>query len=319
MTTTVLVTGSEGFVGRRLVRRLIDGGFGVVATRGPDTRPAPSASASSRRSACESVELDIRDPEAVARVFRGAAPDAVVHLAGLSDVGASWQRIDDYFRVNVEATESVAAAARELSKPCRLIVASSAEVYGRLPESELPAAEDRPLSPRSPYALTKAAAERLTVPHGAIAVRSFNLIGPGQSVNFALPSFAAQLAAIQAGQQEAVLRVGNLTARRDFVHVDDGADAYALLVERGEPGRVYNIARGEAIELAAALRRLIRISGVGVAVQEDPARLRPADVPVVCGDAGRLRALGWNPRRTFDQALEAIWEDAQSRQEPASS
>ena len=300
--TRVLVTGAEGFVGGRLVPRLLERGATVIACHGPGTAPSHDR--------CEWVGLDICDRNAVEESFQEHVPDAVVHLAGLSDVGASWQRIDDYYRVNVEGSEFVAAAARALSDPCRLIVASSAEVYGRVPESELPVAEERPLGPRSPYAVTKAAVERLTLGQGAIAARSFNLIGPGQGVQFALPSFAAQLAEIEAGRKEPVLRVGNLTSRRDFIHVDDGADAYAILIERGEPGRAYNIARGEAIELAAALRRLIEISGVVTEIREDPDRLRPADVPVLCGDGSRLRALGWTPRRSFDQALEAIWEDA---------
>ena len=308
--TRVLVTGAEGFVGGRLVPRLLERGATVIACHGPDAGPPASATSTSAHGRCTWIELDICDRDAVERVLVERAPDAVVHLAGLSDVGASWQRIDDYYRVNVEGSEFVAAATRAASDSCRLIVASSAEIYGRVPEHELPAAEERPLRPRSPYAVTKAAVERLTLGQGAIAARSFNLIGPGQSPQFALPSFAAQLAEIQAGRREPVLRVGNLTSRRDFVHVDDGADAYTLLIERGEPGSAYNIARGEPIELAAALRRLIEISGVGTEIREDPERLRPADVPVLCGDASRLRALGWSPRRSFDQALEAIWEDA---------
>ena len=311
--TRVLVTGAEGFVGGRLVPRLLERGATVIACHDPDAAPPAFAASASARHRCDRVKLDICDREAVARVVQEQAPDAVVHLAGLSDVAASWQRIDDYYRVNVEGSELVAAAVRAVSDSCRLIVASSAEVYGRVPERELPAREDRPVRPRSPYALTKAAVERLTLGQGAIAARSFNLIGPGQSVRFALPSFAAQLAEIDAGRREPVLRVGNLTARRDFVHVDDGVDAYALLVERGEPGAAYNIARGEAIELAAALERLIGISGVAAEVREDPERLRPADVPVLCGDASRLRALGWRPRRSLDQALEAIWKDALRR------
>ncbi len=310
--TRVLVTGAEGFVGRRLVPLLLEGGATVVACHGPGTAPLDPRTVTPPAARCDWAELDIRDRGAVEQILGEHAPDAVVHLAGLSDVGASWRRIDDYYRVNVEGTEFVAAAARTLPEPCRLIVASSAEVYGRVPETELPTGEDRPLRPRSPYAMTKALVERLTLDGGAIAVRSFNLIGPGQSAQFALPSFASQLAEIEAGRKEPVLRVGNLTSRRDFVHVDDGADAYAVLVERGEPGSAYNIARGEAIELAAALGRLIEISGVTTEVLEDPDRLRPADVPVLCGDASRLRALGWRPRRGFDQALEAIWEDARA-------
>ena len=311
--TRVLVTGAEGFVGRRLVPRLVERGAAVTACHAPECAAPGEDPAAGARATVTPVALDIRDRDEVGRVFREARPEAVVHLAGLSDVAASWRRIDDYYRVNVEGSEHVAAAARALPEACRLVVASSAEVYGPVPEAELPAPETRGLAPGSPYALTKAAVERLALPLGAVVVRSFNLIGPGQGANFALPSFAGQLAAIEAGREEPVLHVGNLTPRRDFVHVDDGADAYALLVERGVPGSVYNVARGEAIELRAALGRLIEISGLEVEVRQDPGRLRPADVPVMCGDASRLRALGWRPRRSFDRALEAIWEDARRR------
>lgn len=308
--TRVLVTGAEGFVGSRLAPRLVARGATVIACHAPGMVAGYDAGA---RASIERVALDIRDRHAVDRVFRDTAPDAVVHLAGLSDVADSWRRINDYYRVNVEGAEHVVAVARARSETCRLIVASSAEVYGTVPPTELPAREDRGLEPGSPYALTKAAVERLSLPLGAIVVRSFNLIGPGQGADFALPSFATQLAAIEAGREGPVLRVGNLTPRRDFVHVDDGADAYALLVERGEPGSVYNVARGEAIELETALRQLIGISGLEVEIRQDPDRMRPADVPVMCGDARRLRALGWRPKRSFDQALEAIWEDARRR------
>lgn len=308
----VLVTGAEGFVGGRLVPRLLERGATVIACHAPGAGPPEYPASTSPRHACYPVELDICDRNAVEQVLREHLPDAIVHLAGLSDVAASWRRIDDYYRVNVEGSEFVAVAARAVSDSCRLIVASSAEVYGRVSESELPIAEERPLRPRSPYAVTKAAVERLTLGHGAIAARSFNLIGPGQSVRFALPSFAAQLAEIAAGRKEPLLRVGNLTSRRDFVHVDDGAEAYAVLLEGGEPGRAYNIASGEAIELSAALLRLIEISGVETEIREDPDRLRPADVPVLRGDASRLRALGWRQRHSFDEALEAIWKAARS-------
>ncbi len=310
--TRVLVTGAEGFVGGRLVPRLVARGAAVIACHAPGM-VISNDDDTAVRAPVEHIALDIRDRDAVDRVFRATAPDAVVHLAGLSDVMASWRRIDDYYRVNVEGSEHVVSVARALSETCRLVVASSAEVYGPVPEAELPVRETRGLEPGSPYAVTKAAAERLSLPLGAIVVRSFNLIGPGQGANFALPSFATQLAAIEAGREEAVLHVGNLTPQRDFVHVDDGADAYALLVARGEPASVYNVASGEAIELEAALRRLIRLSGLEVEIRQDPDRMRPADVPVMCGDASRLRALGWRPKRGFDQALEAIWDDARRR------
>ena len=213
--------------------------------------------------------------------------------------------MDAYFAVNVLGTENVVDA---LPGGVRLVLASSAEVYGKLQPEELPVGEDAPLRPSTPYALTKAAAERLALYRDAVVVRSFNLIGPGQRPHFALPSFARQLRAIQAGEAEPVLRVGNLDAARDFVHVDDAADAYRLLAEQGEAGGCYNLASGTAVVLRTALERLIATAGVDVAIVQDPDRMRPSDVPMMAGDAARLRGLGWQQERSFGQALSDLWE-----------
>ncbi len=295
----ILVTGISGFVGRRLASLLVQRGDRVSGTY----------LAAHPRLALAGVELfeaDVLDRHALEAAVRAAAPDAVLHLAGLSHVGESWRRMGDCFRVNVLGTENVLAAAGGR----RVLLASSAEVYGCVPEAEQPLREDRPLDPRSPYALTKAAAERLAAAQGAVVVRSFNLVGPGQSAQFALPSFAAQLAAIASGAREGGLRVGNLEARRDFLHVEDGAEAYRLLVERGEPGGAYNLGSGEARSIHEALDELLEVSGVRARVEIDPDRLRPADLPLLCADTQRLRALGWSPRRTLRDALQGLWEDA---------
>jgi GDP-4-dehydro-6-deoxy-D-mannose reductase len=212
----------------------------------------------------------------------------------------------EYFRVNVLGTESLLAAAAGR----RVVVASSGEVYGVVPEPEQPIGEQRQVAPITPYALTKAAAERLSLARGAVVARCFNLVGPGQSPRFALPAFAGQLAAIGRGEREAVLRVGNLSARRDFVHVDDGVEAYRLLAERGQPGEIYNLASGRAFSLAEALDRLMAISGVRARIEIDPARMLAVDLPLLAGDAGRLRALGWQPRRGLDEALADLWAEA---------
>ena len=179
-----------------------------------------------------------------------------------------------------------------------------------MPDEEQPIAEDRPLAPRSPYALTKAVAERIALDAGAGVVRSFNLVGPGQQTSFALPSFAQQLAAIARGEAECVLRVGNLLARRDFVDVLDAVDGFRILLGRGAPGSVYNLASGSAPSIAEMLDRLRTISGVAAAIEVDPARERPLDVPTLRGDARRLRELGWRPERGLDGALAALWREA---------
>jgi GDP-4-dehydro-6-deoxy-D-mannose reductase len=299
----LLLTGVGGFVGSRLARLLLAHGERVSGTFFEEVPRAPGVTL---------YEANLLDAAAMAAAVRAAAPDAVVHLAGLSHVGESWTNMAEYFRVNVLGTENLLAAAAGR----RVVVASSAEVYGVVPESEQPIGEQRQLDPRTPYALTKAAAERLALGRGAVVARCFNLVGPGQSARFALPAFAAQLAAIARGEREAVLRVGNLSARRDFVHVDDGAEAYRLLAERGLPGETYNLASGRAFSLAEALDRLIAIAaiaattGVRVRVEIDPERVRAVDLPLLAGDAGRLRALGWEPRRGLDEALADLWTEA---------
>lgn len=295
----VLLTGAAGFLGRHLARRLAGVGCEVI---GLSLEPVGLPAGMSF------VAADVRDRSAIAGAVERVAPDAIVHLAALSHVGESWQRLSDYFAVNVLGTENVVAAAGGR----RLLFASTAEVYGLVPEAEQPIREERPLAPQSPYAMTKAAGERWVRAAGGTVLRLFNLVGPGQAPIFALPSFAAQLAAIEAGRVEPVLAIGNLTARRDFVHVEDGAEAVIRLLERGEPGEVYNLASGRATSIAEALERLIDRAGVQVRLAEDPERLRPVDIPLTCGDSSRLRALGWRPERGLDAALDELWFEARA-------
>jgi GDP-4-dehydro-6-deoxy-D-mannose reductase len=297
----ILITGIGGFVGSRLARHLLARGDRVSGTY-VDAPP--------RLEGAELFEADLLDRPALERAVRAASPDAIVNLAGLSHIGESWdwERMSDYFWVNVAGTGNVVVAAG--GRP--VVIASSADVYGKVPEGEQPIPETRRVAPQTPYALTKAAAERLALAQAgsaAVICRSFNLVGPGQAPKFALASWATQLGAIRRGERPPVLEVGDLSTWRDFVHVDDGAEAYRLLAEKGEPGAVYNLASGHAVQMRDALQRLLAISGVHVEVKEGVYRPRPFDIPCLSGDAGRLRALGWQPTRTLDDALEDIWRE----------
>ena len=294
----LFITGISGFVGARLARLALERGDAVGGVCLGD-RPVPGG--------VDFSPIDVLDRGALAAAIERFAPDAVVHLAALSHVGRSWQGMADYFRVNVLGTEAVLAAAAGVG---RVVVASSAEVYGAVPAAEQPIAETREPAPASPYALTKAAAERLALAAGAVVVRSFNLLGAGQSAEFALPSFARQLAAIARGERRPVLAVGNLTARRDFLHAADGAAGYRLLAAAGVPGEIYNLASGEARSIEQMLERLMAVAGVAARVETDAARLRPVDVPLLTGDASKLRALGWAPERSADDALAELWCEA---------
>jgi GDP-4-dehydro-6-deoxy-D-mannose reductase len=295
----VFITGIGGFVGSRLARYLLQRGDQVSGTY---IGPAPSFPG------VDLHEVDLLDRETLKRAIEASDPDAIVNLAGLSSIGNSWKeaKMPDYFWVNLVGTENLLAVASGR----KVVIASSADVYGEVPPENQPISEERPVSPRSPYALTKAASERLAFAYGhAVVARSFNMIGPGQSPDFVLPSFALPLAAISRGKSESVLRVGNLTARRDFVHVDDGAEAYRLLAEKGEPGTVYNIATGQPSSIDEILHRLMAISGVSARIEIDKEKFRKADLPLLTGDASRLRALGWQPRRTLDDAVRDLWKD----------
>lgn len=290
----VLVTGASGFVGVHLVQALLAEGHEVAGTYIREAAPIPGATL---------VEADLVDIGEMSRVIDRFEPEAVIHLAGLSHVGSSWSRMDEYFKVNVLGTEVLL----DLVPGRRVLVASSAEIYGVVPEEEQPIVEARMAAPRSPYAMTKAAMERLALARDAIVVRSFNSVGPGQAASFALPTFAAQLADIARGRQEPLLNVGNLAARRDFIHVVDAAAAYTLLLDRGRDGEVYNLGTGVAHSVAEVLDRLMEISGVECEVVADPERYRPIDLPLLQAETSRLRKLGWAPERSLEDALTDLW------------
>jgi len=297
---TLLITGITGFLGSHLARSFIDAGeevHGLATDIGSEIAGA------------ELHDADLLDVEALRRVIESSQPEAIVHFAGLSHVGESWRRPGDYLRINFTGTWNLLDAAGDVP----VVFASSGEVYGKVPEDEQPIREDRPLDPRSPYAMTKACAEELALRHGGIVMRFFNIIGPGQSRKFALPSFADQLAAIRRGEQEPVLRVGDLSPRRDFTHVADAVAGIRTLVERGERGGVYNLATGEDHSIQEVLESLRRISGVGCEIERDPARMRPVEIPLLRGESARLRELGWRPRRGLDDALDEIWREALER------
>ena len=291
------VTGGSGFVGTWLRSHLEEAGDEVVAT---------------------GAEVDVTDAEAVAAAMAEARPDAVFHLAGLAHVGRSWQEPAEYFRVNAGGTLNVLEAARRCPDPPRVVVVSSAEVYGSVRPDQLPLGEALPMRPVSPYAAGKAAAELLAVQahlgHGLPVVRArpFNHIGPGQAPTFAVPAFARRIVAAQR-DGSGVLRVGNLSAARDLLDVRDVVRAYRLLAVAGEPGEAYNVCSGRAVVVGDLVRRMLDLAGADLRLVEDPELLRPVDVPELRGDPTRLRAAtGWQPATDLDETLRAVLEEARA-------
>ncbi len=286
----ILITGSTGFLGQWITKNLREKGLEVFGT-------------SLENSEDPSVwTVDLMNRSGLDRIVKETEPEIILHLAGLARVGHSWSQPGEYFRVNVLGTENILAA----SQGFPVILASSAEVYGEVPEEEQPLHEDRLPSPSNPYALTKAAAERMVLATNGRVLRFFNVVGPGQAEHFALPSFAHQLSAMARGVRAPVLQVGNLSVRRDFVPVQDAVEAVALVIEQGIDGEIYNVATGRDHSLEEMVERLMTIIGVQVELQVDPERVRPTDIPLLRGDGAKLWAMGWKFKGSLDEALQDL-------------
>jgi GDP-4-dehydro-6-deoxy-D-mannose reductase len=283
----VLVTGASGFVGTHLLALL-----GEEAV---------------------SFDGDVTDGAAVAGAVRETQPGAVVHLAALSWVPESWREPARAWEVNVVGTVNVLEAVRRERPDVRVLAVSTGEVYGNA--ERLPTPEDAPMAPVSPYAASKAAAEvactqaRLTGVDVVVA-RAFQHEGPGRDERFAVGSWTRQLAELELAGG-GVLGVGNLDVERDIADVRDVCRAYRLLLEPCVAPGVYNVATGRSVRMADVVDLLVEMARVPITVEQDPDRLRPADIPVQRGDASRLReATGWKPEIPLEQTLADALEAA---------
>jgi GDP-4-dehydro-6-deoxy-D-mannose reductase len=301
-----LVTGATGFVGRYLVTTLRRSGVEVSACGGPHDRYE------------EVLRLDLADAQTIRYALETARPTVIFHLAAQTSVPDALRTPMETYEANVLGTARLSEAVRGYSggPPPRIVFTSSAEVYGRRGRDELPLRENLDLRPANPYAASKAAAEAILLAEAhsfgldVVIARAFNHIGPGQDERFVVPSLAMQLARIDAGAPPQLL-VGNLAAARDFLDVRDVVNAYIALARDGERGEIYNVCSGGAVSIRDILRELIAIAHVPVEVREDPARMRPADVPILVGSAEKLCArTGWQPQLTLVRSLRDIYAAA---------
>ena len=300
-----LVTGAAGFVGRHLTRHLLSRGHEVGGLVHPSDAGVVLPDGVAVRS------LDILDEDAIEKAFRELSPEAVYHLAAFANPEGSWREARRTLETNVIGAHNVLQAANATGKRPRVLLVGSAQQYGEVPEGEQPIREDRELQPLTPYAVSKTSQELLgqrSFRSGELPVfctRSFNHTGPGQSDGYVCSSFARQVAEVEKGLREPVIRVGNLEALRDFSDVRDIVRGYWLALDGGcEPGEAYNLCSGKDYSIREVLTKLIELSGVHVEIKEDPSRLRPSDVPVLLGDASRFRkATGWTPRIPYERTL----------------
>ena len=298
----VLVTGAAGFVGQHLLGALAPAGPVVGWYRpGTDHPAVPGVTWAS---------VELLDRAAVDAAVAAARPSAIYHLAGVAHVGDSWAHAEETFAGNVVGTSNLFDAMHAAGHRCRVLVTGSATIYE--PSTEA-LTEDSPIAPNTPYGTSKLAQEMVALAAWTgrgiptLVTRSFNHIGPGQSPAFAASGFARQLARIEAGLAPPVLSVGNLEAQRDISDVRDTVNAYVALMHAGRAGHCYNVCAGRTISIRQVLDGLVARVSLPVTVTVDPARMRPADTPVVLGSHAKLTAdTGWTPSHALDDTLDAL-------------
>ena len=309
----VLVTGVGGFVGAHLARALTAAGADVWGTGiEPESTPdlVTEGTVNGYRAA-----VDLTAAEAAADLVAWAMPDAIVHLAGQSSAARSFEIPEETFAANAIGTWNLLHGIGRAAPRARTLVVGTSEVYGPQPEGTR-VTEYAPFRPVSPYALSKAAADAFAEVFArqreldVIRTRSFGHAGPGQTPRFVVPAFAKQIAEIEAGKAEPVLKVGNLEVTRDLLDVRDVVRAYVLLLEKGASGAAYNVCRGEGVKLTDVARMLTERARVTVRIETDPARMRPADVPYLVGDPTAIeRATSWRAAIPLAKTLDDVLEE----------
>ncbi len=309
----VLITGAGGFAGGHLIDHLLaqpDLALYGSVFRPPDTFPRL------RNKPVTLRQVDLRDADAVHALVADVRPDIVIHLAALASVPDAFKHPWPTLENNIAAQVHLLEAIRAVNLTPRIVIVSSAEIYGAAGGTTAPLDESTPFEPGNPYSVSKVTQDMLGLQYHiayrlpVVRARPFNHMGPHQSGGFVAADFASQIAAIEARQREPVMYVGNLTAERDFTDVRDVVRAYHLLATEGEPGEAYNICSGKGYSIQYLLDTLLSYSTTDIDVRQDPERMRPSDVPRRVGDASKLQArTGWQPTIPFEQSLLDILND----------
>lgn len=298
-----LIIGGAGFVGGYLIHQLKDiDGFQVAVTKMPhEVIPGEGF---------EVFDLNILDKEAVENLLIQVHPDYIFHLAAQSSVYLSWKNPGLTIDVNIKGSVNVMDAIRTLDYRPRVLLIGSGEEYGHIREGEIPITEENAVRPGNIYAATKVCQNLIgriytdAYDMEIISVRAFNHIGPNQAPMFVVADFCKQVAEIETGRREPVIRVGNLNAMRDFTDVRDVVRAYSLLIQKGKPGETYNVGSGHAVKIQEILDKVLALSQAGITVEIDSEKFRPVDVPIIEADTGKLcECTGWQREIPLEQTL----------------
>ncbi len=304
----ILITGIAGFVGSHLAEQLLKRKIEVfgIYLPGESLENIQKIKKDLRLFNCDLTHFD-----ELSSLLKRIKPDQIYHLAALSSVGESFSRPLDTIENNIRGTLYLLETIRNLKKRIKILVAGSSDMYGKVLPKEVPITEERPLLPISPYGVSKAACDLLAYQYFksygvfAIRARAFNHTGPRQRTGFVIPDFASQIAKIEAGQMPPVLKVGNLSSKRDISDVRDVVRAYVSLMGKGRAGEAYNICSQEAYSIRSVLRILLSLSKKKIKVKVDKKKSRPAEIPILVGNNSKIRkAVGWKPKIPIEKMLE---------------
>lgn len=314
----VVITGAAGFAASHLIRLLKKQNAAELFAWVKDEKETANIQLD-REHICV---VDITDAERVEAALERICPDQIYHLAAQASVGLSWKLPAKTLEINALGTMYLLEGLRKYAPKARVLLVGSAEQYGRVEPDKLPIPERYSLRGDNPYSISKMTQELMAHMYAehygmqVIIVRAFNHIGPGQAKNFVIPDWCAQVASMERGEMEHVLKVGNIRVKRDFTDVRDIVSAYTLLMERGEAGQIYNVGSGKAHSLEEVLQKILSASTLSdIRYEVDEQKLRPADIPILEGDITKLRqATGWEPKYGLEQSIQDILEEMRKRQ-----
>jgi GDP-4-dehydro-6-deoxy-D-mannose reductase len=307
----VLITGMTGFTGSHMADFLL--AKGDVEVHGIERWRSKTENIEHIRDKIILHECDIRDASSVRKVIEEVKPDRIFHLAAQSFVPTSWSAPSETLSTNIIGELNVFEACLQVGINPQIQLACSSEEYGLVYEHEVPIKEENPLRPLSPYGVSKVGQDLLGYQYfmsyklHIVRTRAFNHSGPRRGEVFVCSNFAKQIAEIEKNKREPVIYVGNLEAKRDFTDVRDVVKGYWLSLERGEPGEVYNICSQKACSIKEVLDMLLAQTKLDIKIKDDPARMRPSDVPVLLGDCSKfMKKTGWRPTIPFEKTLEDL-------------
>lgn len=304
-----LITGISGFAGSHLAELLVhDRQWNVSGIHATDRH---LDNLSSIKDSLQLEKVNLLDAADTNRVIEQIKPDIIFHLAALASVGKSFTNPLEVMNHNIASEFNILEAVKTAALPTKIVIVSSAQVYGFIAPEDLPVRESVSFKPDNPYAVSKITQEYLALQYyfsykmPIILLRPFNHVGPRLSTEISLSRFAKLIAEIEKGIHEPILTVGNLSAKRDFTDVRDMVRAYALASEKCIPGEVYNIGTGKNYSIKEMLDKLLMLSKVKITVKEDPVLLRPSDIPELRADAGKfMKITGWKPEIAIEKTLE---------------